>query len=445
MSRKEAGRPGLVQAALDGKITNREGALALGLGVRQFRRLKVKFRAKGCEGLIHGLRGAASPRRWEQGLRDRVRDLALGVYANLNDSHATEKIREVDKLIVGRETVRKLRRDAGLAPKRSRRPPQHRQRRARREQRGSLVLIDGSDHDWFGPDRPRACLVGAIDDATSEILSLVFRPHEDLHGYFELLRRMAVTCGLPVQFYGDRFGVLVRNDAHWSLEEELRGKQNPTEFGRALRELNIGFIEAQSPEAKGRIERLWNTLQDRLVAELALAGITDPEAAEAFLPSFIKDHNRRFAKPPSQAASAFQKPPKDLLEILACRYERVVARDNTVNLPGRWIQLPKGTGGRSWQGRKVEARELLDGRLIVRLEGRVIASQNTNTVPFTLAPRAQKSRRQQLGNDGPAKPRPTSDTISERTTKSKPVRSSKPAPEHPWRRRAISPMATQTP
>lgn len=445
MSQKEARRPGLVQAALDGKITNKEGATALGMCVRQFRRLKARYAAQGAAGLVHALRGVASSRRLDPERRQRLRLLACETYVDFNDCHATEKIREVDKLMVGRETVRRLRREEGLAPKRRRRPPQHRQRRPRRERRGSLVLIDGSHHAWFGASQPKACLIGAIDDATSEVLSLVFRLEEDLHGYFELIRRMASSHGLPVQLYGDRLNLFVRNDEHWTLEEELRGERAPTHFGRALAELGIGFIEAQSPEAKGRIERLWGTLQDRLVAELALAGITTAAEAEAFLPGFIADHNRRFAQPPGETVSAFQKPPKDLPFLLTCRYDRCVAKDNTVTIPGRWIQLSKGPAGRSWQGKRIEARELLDGRLVIFSRGSVIATQDAEHAAFTLAPRKNKGRREQLGNDAPAKP-----PVAQRKTKDKPVKdqwtkSLKPATAHPWRKSAVLPQTADIP
>src|SRR5215510_8306580 len=190
---------------------------------------------------------------------------------------------------------------------------------------GRLVLIDGSPFDWLGTGMP-LLLLGVIDDATSTLLALHLRPAEDLHGYLTLLQRLAERHGLPVTLYGDRLGVFVRNDAHWSLEEELQGAQHPTQFGQVLRDLGIGYIAAHSPQAKGRIERLWETLQDRFVAELRLQGITTVAAAETYLPTYLADHNRRFTQAPAKATAAWRRPPRDLTDRLSCRYTRRVAR-----------------------------------------------------------------------------------------------------------------------
>ena len=292
MSRKEARRPGLMQLAGAGTITTAEGARALKMTPRQFRRLKARYRAEGVRGLVHRLRGRPSPRALDVELRDRVLELIQTTYRDFNDCHCTEKLREVEGLEVGRDTVRRLRRARGVPPKRGRRPRQHCARRPRRSTMGSLVLIDGSSFDWLDTGTP-LLLLGAIDDATSTVLALHFRPAEDLHGYLTLLGQLAERHGLPVTLYGDRLGVFVRNDAHWSLEEELQGAQHPTQFGQALRDLGIGYIAAHSPEAKGRIERLWATLQDRLVAELRLQGLQTLTAAEAFLPTYLADHKDR--------------------------------------------------------------------------------------------------------------------------------------------------------
>jgi hypothetical protein len=257
---------------------------------------------------------------------------------------------------------------------------------------GSLVLLDGSPFDWLGTGPP-LLLLGAIDDATSTVLALHLRPAEDLHGYLTLLQRVAERHGVPVTLYGDRLGVFVRNDAHWSLEEELAGRQHPTQFGQVLRDLGIGYIAAHSPQAKGRIERLWATLQDRLVAELRLHGLTTVAAAEAFLPTYLADHNRRFTQPPGEPVAAWRRPPRDLPDRLACRYTRVVARDNTVRLGARLVQIPRGPHGRSYAGCRIELRECLDGRLLVDYQGTRLASAPAADAAFVLVPRrAQRLR-----------------------------------------------------
>jgi len=389
MSQKEVARPGLVRAALNGKISNAEAAGALGLSVRQFRRLKAAYRRLGAPGLQHGNRGRTSPRRLEESQRQRILELLTTTYVGLNDHHFTEKLRDVEQIVLSRETVRRLRISARLPAQRRRRAPRHRIRRPREVRSGALVLVDGSQHRWLEDRHEHFTLQGAVDDASGQILELVVRPREDLHGYVQLLRGILERHGVPVAIYGDRFGALVRNDPHWTLEEQLAGRQTPTHFGRILEELSIRFIAANSPQAKGRIERMWAVLQDRLVAELRLRAVATLDQTRAFLPAFIADYNRRFAHPSPD--SAWRTTPRRLDLILACRYERVVGRDNTVSLPGRWIQLPPRTGGASWHPRRVEARELLDGRLCVMWQQRIIAEQASDTPDFTLVPRSRRS------------------------------------------------------
>lgn len=435
MSRKEAPRAGLVKAALAGRITNAQGAQALGVSRRQFRRLKARYREAGVRGLVHRLRGRPSPRAVDSALRDRIHELVRTLYHDLNDCHATEKLREIEGLAVSRSTVRRLRRGLGLAPKRRRRPPQHRTRRPRRAASGALVLLDGSAFDWLSTGTP-LLLLGAIDDATGTVLALHFRPAEDLHGYLTLLRLLAERAGLPVSLYGDRLGVFVRNDAHWSLEEELQGAQHPTHFGQVLQELGVGYIAAHSPQAKGRIERLWETLQDRLVAELRLRGLHTVAAAAAYLPTYLVDHNRRFARPPAAAAGAWRRPPRDLPDHLSCRYTRRVAHDNTVRLGPRLVQIPRGPHGRSYAGGRVDLRECLDGRLLVHYQGRCLVTDPPPAAEFVLVPRrAQRLRAARPPSDqrGPALPlrphRPPS--LPARTALAPRVRP--PARPHPWR------------
>jgi transposase len=247
MSRKEVPRAGLLKAALAGKITNAHGALAMHVSVRQFQRVKVRFAAAGARGLVHRSRGRPSPRRLAAEVRTPAATLLQTTYAGLNDCHATEKLQEVEGLPLSRSSVRRLRRALGLPPKRRRRARPGRIRRTPEAHMGALVQLDASSFAWLETRGPQFALHGAIDDATGTVLALYFRPTEDLHGYVTLLRQLLTTHGRPLALYGDRLNVFVRNDPHWILEEQLRGTQDPTHFGRLLRELGIGFIAAGSP------------------------------------------------------------------------------------------------------------------------------------------------------------------------------------------------------
>lgn len=191
MSEREVPRAGLVRAARDGRVTNAEGARALGLSVRQFRRLRAACGGQGARGLVHGNRGQPSPRRLGSEARARIMALMAGKYAGFNDCHLTEKLRTVEKLTLSRELVRQLRPEAKLPAKRKRRAPKHRRRRERTGREGALVLIDGGRHDWLEGRGPRFTLVGAMDDASGRILALVVRDYEELHGYFALFGQPA--------------------------------------------------------------------------------------------------------------------------------------------------------------------------------------------------------------------------------------------------------------
>jgi transposase len=444
MSRKEVPRPGLVKLALAGQITNQQGATGSKLTVRQFQRVKARFRAEGLRGLLHRRRGQPSPRALASGLRARVAELLQSVYRDVNDCHATEKLREVDGLPISRASVRRIRRALGQPAKHRRRPRQHRGRRTPAPRMGALVLLDGSQFAWLEDRGPTMTLLGAIDDATGTVVALHFRPAEDLHGYVTLLDQFAQRHGLPLALYGDRLNVFVRNDRHWSLEEELQGAQHPTHFGRILQDLGIGYIPAGSPQAKGRIERLWRTLQDRLVVELRLHGVATVEAANAFLPAFLADFNRRFAHPATDPSPAWRRPPPDLANVLSCRYSRLVARDNTVRLGTRWAQIPRGPRGRSYAGCRVEARECLDGRLLLYDQGGVCLTMQPWTGPaFVLRPRRapHPNRRRSPGASQSASaeggrylPIPPKRAFSRPTpSASRVARPARPAPTHPWR------------
>lgn len=438
MSRKEVPRAGLVKAALAGRITNAQGAQALTLSVRQFQRLKGRYRADGPRGLLHRNRGRPSPRRLAPELVERVATLLQTTYHGFNDCHLTEKLHAVEGLVLSRTSVRRIRRALGLPAKHRRRPPQHRTRRTPEAQMGALVQLDGSPFDWLEGRGPAMTLLGAIDDATGTVLALHFRPAEDLHGYTTLLRQVVLQDGLPLALYGDRLNVFVRNDRHWTLEEQLQGTQKPTHFGRMLQALGIGYLPAGSPQAKGRIERLWRTLQDRLVSELRLRGISTRAAAHAFLPEFLADFNRRFAHAPADATPVWRRPPRDLDELLSCRYERTVARDNTIRLGARLLQILRGPHGRSYAGCRVELRECLDGRLLAFHQGVRIAQQAAPDADFVLVPRpSTRGQRRSAPRNASEEGGRSLDTPRTRTAEALAHLAAhlrRPAALHPWRR-----------
>jgi transposase len=427
MSRKELPRPGLIQAALAGQITNREGAEALRLSVRQVQRLKARVRLGGPLAVRHRTRGQPSRRRLAPALCAQVQALLQDRYAGFNDTHLTEKLREVHGLRISRESVRRLRRAVGWPAVHRRRPPQHRARRPREAAAGQLLQLDGSPFAWLEGRGPTLTLLGAIDDATSTVLALHFRPTEDLHGYATLLHQVFRTYGLPVALYGDGVNILVRTDRHWSLPEQLAGAQAPTHLGRVLLELGIGYVQAHSPQAKGRIERLWATLQDRLVSELRLRGLATREAANAFVPEFLADFNRRFTRPPAVARPVWRPAPRELDLAFSCRYQRVVARDNTVQLGPRLLGIPRGPRGRSYAGCRVEVRELLDGRIVVFAAGTPIARLGPPAEPFTLVPRRHPSADRRRRAVVPAAPLRTAVAALAASLPRPPAR------RHPWR------------
>ncbi len=392
MGKKELKRWHLMELVKGGKITLREAGEKIGVSYRQAKRIGRAIRERGIKGLVHGNRGRPSNNRFKESLRQRVLKLSKEVYWDFNDTHFTEKLRECEGIDLNRETVRKLRRGVGIAPKRRRRGPKHRKRRERKAQEGWMVLWDGSPHAWFGPDHPPCCLMAAIDDATGKLLAARFFPFEGSSGYLWLLKEMVKKYGIPIVIYQDRHGALHRNDSHWSLEEQLAGRQESTQVGLALEALGIEPISALSPQAKGRVEKLFATLQDRLGAELRLKGIVTLEEANRFLQSiFIKGFNRRFAVSPRESQKAWREVPKtlDLDRIISFRYTATVGNDNTVRLGGLVLDIPPGPQKSSYAKAKVEARQLLNGSWRVYAKDQLIAKHSSTSLkePIRALPR----------------------------------------------------------
>ena len=363
MSQKELQRVSVITACVKGAMACASAAELLCLSVRQIKRLKRRLREDGEAALAHANRGRPSPRRLPQRTRQAVLRLYRTKYAGFNDHHLCEKLNEVEGLSLSRETLRRLLRQEGLGSSRQRRPPAHRQRRLRVAREGELVQLDGSPHDWLAARGPRLTLLGMQDDATGKILAAQFFLSESAEGYFHLLQSLLRRFGVPTAFYGDRSGIFVRNDPHWSLQEELAGQRQPTQFGRALAELGSTFIAAQSPQAKGRVERLWGVLQDRLCSELRLAGASDLDSANRVLHRFIADYNRRLARAPRDTAKAWRPAPENIDRICSFQHERIVSNDNVVQWEGQRFQIPPQNRRFSFAGAKVQLYHALDGRV----------------------------------------------------------------------------------
>src|SRR5713226_7273674 len=363
LSQKELQRVSVISNCVKGDMACARAAALLSLSVRQVRRLKKRFREQGEAALAHANRGRPSPRRLPSRVRQSVLRLARTTYAGFNDHHLCEKLCEVEGSSFSRETLRRLLRQAGLGSPRKRRAPAHRQRRLRSAREGELVQLDGSPHDWLEGRGPFLAVLGMQDDATGKILAAQFFPSETTFGYLCLLHQLVSRYGVPLALYGDHSGIFVHNDDYWTVEEQLAGKRQPTQFGRALAQLGISFIPANSPQAKGRVERLWGVLQDRLTSELRLAQAQDLDSANAVLRQFITDYNRRFARSPRQSQPAWRPAPDNLDRICCFVHERIVSNDNVVQWQGRRFQIPQQARRFSFAGAKVQIYQALDGRV----------------------------------------------------------------------------------
>jgi transposase len=365
VSQRELHRLHVVRLTLEGRESVGKGAKLLGISARQMKRLRRKIKERGSEGLMHGNRGKAAWNKTASQRMQKVIALARGRYQGLNDTHLTEKLKEKEKLEVSRATVRRVLREAGIAAVRKRGVKRHYKRRERKAQEGSLLLWDGSPHRWFGEKFGEWSLMAAIDDATGKLVCGVFARQEDAQSYLICLRQIVLENGIPLAMYMDRHGIFRRNDDHWTVQEQLAGQQTPTQVTQALLAFGIKPIFALSPQAKGRVERLFNTLQDRLVQELRLARITSPQQATLFVNGpFKTDFNTRFAKPARESQPAWRPLPKtvDVDRTCSFLYEATVGNDNAVRLSGMILDIPAGPHHRGYARARVEIRQLLDGR-----------------------------------------------------------------------------------
>ena len=363
LSTREIHRIQILEQISKGTLSLVTGAEVLKISYRQAKRLLARYRSEGPSGLAHRHRGQQAHNAYGLEMRERVLKIHQEHYSQFNDTHFAEMLEEREGIRISRETVRRWMREAGIGPKRRRRPPRHRSRRPRRPQIGLMMQWDGSPHNWFGPQRPSCSLLHAVDDASGNALGMLFRPTEDTIGYLRLLDMVLRRHGVPASVYQDRHSALHRNDNHWSHEEELAGCRFPTHVGRVLQELSIETITAYSAQAKGRIERQGGTFQDRLIAEMALEGITEIDPANEWIEkSFLSRFNRRFAKTPEQPVCVFRKISANERYLrVSFAYQATVANDNTIRLGGLTIDIPPGPNRRSYAKCRVLTRQHLDG------------------------------------------------------------------------------------
>jgi transposase len=421
---------------LVGDLTAAEAAAVLGRSVRQVRRMLAAYRKEGAAALVHGNRGRTPAHALDAALGQRVLALAQTTYAGLNDTHLSEVLAQREGLVLSRHSVRRLRVAAGLVRPRQRRPPAHRRRRERKAQAGMLLQLDGSRHAWLDERGPWLTLLAAIDDATGTLPAAVFREQEDAAGYLALLHQVISTVGVPEAVYHDRHGIFIRpQQDRESLGEQLAGQREPTQVGRALRELGIVAIAAHSPQAKGRVERLFGTLQDRLVAELRLAGATTLAEANAVLAAYLPHFNARFAVPAVIADPAWRPldPQTDPWQVCCFRYTRTVGRDETVRLGEHRVQLLPARGHGPYARCRVEVREHLDGSLSVWRQGQAIASQPAPLEAPVLRARSGRSTTPAASGAPLAAGVVAGGCAAGVSSPSPPAPRPRPAPTHPWR------------
>ena len=270
---------------LTGELTATEAADYVHVSMRTIRRLLRRYRSdEGAAALVHGNRGRAPANRLDDDLRARLVELATTTYQGVNRAHLADLLAEREGIVVAERTLRRVLTEAGLPPVRRRRPRRHHRRRERMSQAGILLQVDGSRHDWLEGRGPWLTLVGGIDDATGRVTGATFHEQEDTAGYLETLVQTAHRHGLPLGLYSDRHGIFWKGRTIPTLAEQFAGKGSTTQLGQALEAVAIAWVAARSPEAKGRIERLWGTAQDRLRIELRLAGASTREEANVILP-----------------------------------------------------------------------------------------------------------------------------------------------------------------
>jgi len=378
MSSKELERAHTVRCVVEKKLRQKEAAERLGITVRQVRRLVQLWKKQGDRGLISRQRGRVSPRRMQAERRTKIEGLLKDRFADFGATFAAEKLAELEKIIVSHETVRRIQIALGLQKPKLRKEKYIHQPRERRSRFGELIQIDGSPHDWFEGRAPYCNLTVFIDDATSRLMALHFSPTETTEAYLVALKRYLLAHGIPLAFYSDRHSIFRVNAV-----DAVSG-DGKTEFNRVTERLKIEQICAHSPQAKGRVERANQTLQDRLIKEMRLKNISSIAEAEAFFPAFIETHNAKFAVPAKDTINAHRPwtgTEKMLDDLLARRETRTLSKALTFRCDGTMYCIKTSGPGTALRGAKVTLFHFLNGAMEVHYKDRVLPCTAFKTYP----------------------------------------------------------------
>ena len=332
----------IIRKAISGKLTTAQAAAKLGVTKQYVNKLKRAYAEKGAKAFTHGNAGKAKPWRTDAETESKIVGLYRGKYAGFNYRHYLEKLNEDEGVSVSYDALHRILTSAGFkSPKRHKAKKEKAKHptRPRREHFGELLQIDASIHNWFGDLLPKATLHGAIDDATGTVMGLFFDREETLKGYYEMMWQILSKYGIPEAFYGDNrtiFEFRKLSERNQTVDRDVH-----VNFKRMCMQLGIELITTSVSQAKGRIERLWGTLQSRLVSELRLRGITTVAEANAFLPAFMADYNRRFAVKPDLEASLFapSPSPREIDFYLSTEFQRVADNGSSFGFEGKRHQL----------------------------------------------------------------------------------------------------------
>lgn len=445
LNTQEQKRIMILNRLMAGELKTQEAAQLVGRSPRQVQRWLAAYRARGVEAVVHGNRGRAPTHRTDEQRRAQVLACAQGRYAGCNWQHFRDLLEEREGIVLSRSTVRRIVLAAGGKAARHYRPPRHRSRRERFPQEGMLVQIDGSPHAWLEERGPRLCLLSGIDDATGKIVAALFCEQEDTQGYMQLLQQIVERDGCPQAVYHDQH-TLFPPRQHQAreqddIEDQLRGHRQLGQLGRLLHTLGIQSIAARSPQAKGRVERLFGTLQDRLVIELRLAGASTMQEANALLQEYLPRFNARFQVPARVEEPAYQPIPAgvQLDEAFCFVHERVVANDNTIGFRGERLHVQATAERKSFVRARVQVHQHFDGSLKVWYQGRCLVTTPAPLEAPRLRVRGDAPRSRVAGSLAPVQSQASPPQAARVRGSTHPPRA-----DHPWTKRAVRPKTTDS-